>query len=305
MIHNLATKVQEFSAAFDAARQIWDIREGLHIDYQFLDSKPFDAIMFFTMYAHERPFSNPRYPVAHRIAILKTIGASDARETGVNDKFASKYYESTFAEAVWNEFKKLLRIEQRDEKTRKVMEKYTEGSVRTILEKLRENGEPNIINLLTSKTLKEAYEFLKELDGISHKIAALFLRDARSYFGGWDDAEDSDLYCVQPVDRWVKELAAMCWGDVDTSQNVEKVAIAIVKRCRDEGIDPIAFNKGAWFIGAHFQKLCSFFKIETTIRLSDTGALTTNAIYRFAPEIIKKAIETLGASEAAGEIYPL
>lgn len=305
MNHRLAVKVQEFSAAFDVARRVWDSREGLHIDYLFLDSKPFDAIMFFTMYAHERPFSNPRYPVAHRIAILRNIGASDVKEPSVNDKFANKYREPGFPNAVWNDFKTLLRIADRDEETRNRMEKYTKGPVRIILEKLKKNKEPNIIALLTSKTLREAYEFLKGIDGIGHKIAALFLRDARSYFGGWHDAKESDLYCVQPVDRWVRELAAMCWSDVDTEQNVEKVARDIVERCREQGIDPIAFNKGAWFVGAHFQKLCGFFNIETTLRLSDTGTLTTEAIQRLDPSIVKKAIETVGKGESAGEIYPL
>jgi len=66
----------------------------------------------------------------------------------------------------------------------------------------------------------------------------------------------------------------------------------------------MAFNKGAWLLGAHFQKLCGFFNIETMMRLSDTGALTTEAIYRFDPGIVKKAIETLGKAESAGEIYP-
>ena len=304
MNNRLAAKIQEFSAAFDTARRIWDSREGLYIDYQSLDSKPFDAIMFFTMYAHERPFSNPRYPVAHRMAILRSISASDAKEPGVNDKFASKYCEPGFADAVWNEFKTLLRIADKREETRKRMEKYTSGPVRTILEKLRENMEPNIVVLLTLMTLREAYEFLKKIDGISHKIAALFLRDVRSYFGGWQDAEESD-YCVQPVDRWVKELAAMCWSDVDTNQNSEKIARDIVRRCRKQGIDPIAFNKGAWLVGAHFQKLCSFFNIETTRRLSDTGTLAVEAIHRFDPNILRKAVETLGKAETAGEIYPL
>ncbi|MFW6118150.1 MAG: hypothetical protein ACOC6R_01480 [Chloroflexota bacterium] len=304
MNHELAIKVQEFSVAFDAARRIWDSREGLNIDYQFLDSKPFDAIMFFTMYAHERPFSNPRYPVAHRMAILRNIGASDAKEPSVNDKFANKYSEPGFPDAVWNEFKTLLRIADRDEETRKRMERYTKGSVQTILEKLKENDEPNIIVLLTSMRLEEAYEFLKKIDGISHKIAALFLRDVRSYFGGWHDTEESG-YCVQPVDRWVRELAAMCWSDVDIDQNPERIARDIVRRCRKQGINPIAFNKGAWFVGAHFQKLCSFFNIETTRRLSDTGTLTREAIHRFDPNVIKKAIETLGKAESAGEIYPL
>lgn len=302
MNDGLVLKIQEFSFAFDSARRIWDKREGLSIDYQFLDSKPFDAIMFFTMYAHERPFSNPRYPVAHRIAILKNIGASDAKEPGVNDKFSNKCRQPEFPEEVWDDFKTLLRIAERDEKTRKTMEKYTKGPVSTILEKL--NQQPNIIALLTSMTLREAYEFLKKIDGISHKIAALFLRDVYSYFGGWHDTEESG-YCLQPVDRWVRELAAMCWNDVNTDRNPEEIARDIVRRCRNQGIDPIAFNKGAWFVGANFQKLCNFFNIETTRRLSATGALAEETIHRFDANIVKKAIETVGKAESAGEIYPL
>jgi hypothetical protein len=301
---SLAINFRDFSVAFDAARRVWDSREGLYIDYQSLDSKPFDAISFFTMYAHERPFSNPRYAIAHRMAILRNIGAIDAREPGVNDKFANKYCEPGFPEAVWKDFKELLRIADRDKETRKRMAKYTKGPVRTILETLKENRKPSIVALLRSMTLRQAYELLKKIDGIGHKIAALFLRDVHSYSGGWHNAEESE-YCLQPVDRWVGKLAAMCWRDIDPRSNPEKMAKDIVIRCRKQGIDPIAFNKGAWFVGAHFQKLCSFSNIETTERLSDTGTLSPEAILRFDPHKVKKAIETLNKAERAGKIYPL
>ncbi|MBU2009131.1 MAG: hypothetical protein KJ624_04725 [Chloroflexi bacterium] len=301
----LAEKIQEFSSTFDAARRVWDRRAGLTIDYQALGSKPFDAMMFFTMYAHERPFSNPRYPVAHRIAILKSIGASDTRDPGVNAKFANKYDEPGFPQAVWSDFKRLLGVANRDEETRERMEKYTKGPVYAILEKLRDEEEPNVVTFLTSMTLRDAYEFLKRIDGIGHKIAALFLRDARSYFGGWHNAENSDLCCVQPVDRWVRELAKKCWSNVNTSQDAEKIAGEIVRHCLEQEIDPIAFNKGAWLLGAHFQKLCGFFNIETTMRLSDTGTLNYEAMDRFAPSVLRKAIEALGKAEDTGEVYPL
>ena len=303
MNEELVLKIQEFSAVFDTARRIWDTREGLSIDYQRLDSKPFDAIMFFTMYAHERPFSNPRYPVAHRIAILKNIGASDANQNNVNDVFSIKCREPGFPSAVWNDFKELLTIDERDkEKTRRTIEKYTKGSVSTILEKLNEQS--SIVALLTSMRLREAYEFLKKIDGISHKIAALFLRDISSYYGGWDNADEKDLYCLQPVDRWVKELAKMCWDDV-IDKEPEKMAKDILTRFQNKRKDSIDFNKGAWFVGAHFQKLCNFSNIETTMRLSLKGGLTEGTILKFDANDVNKAIGTLGMAESNREIYPL
>jgi hypothetical protein len=299
---SLARRVEEFSGAFDVARPIWDRRQGLCIDYRFLSSKPFDALMFFTLYAHERPFANPRYPVAHRIAILKAIGASDAKGASVNRKHARRYCEPGFAQAVWKEFKTLLTQDEGKEEARKTLKnlkKYTRGPVLGILKMLTDERQPNIVVLLTSMKLREAYELLNHIDWIGHKIAALFLRDVRGYCGGWPQAEEGDLFCLQPVDRWVGRLAVKCWEDLKEEKNPEKMAREIVKRCGKEGVDPIRFNKGAWLLGAHSQKLCGFFNIRTTMRLSDMGTL----IDRFDPSMLKKAIETLGKAENAAEVY--
>lgn len=295
-------KVAEFSKAFSATGRIWEARDGLCIDYPALDKKPFDAIMFFTKYAHERPFTNPRHPIAHRISILKAIGVSDAKDPSANDKFAAKYCEPGFAEKVWDEFALLMKIADKHKETRKTIEKYTQGPVQTILEKLKEAEQPSIVALLTSKPLEEAYRFLKKIDGISHKIAALFLRDVSCSFGGWDKPERRHFYCLQPVDRWVRVVAERCWENIAGIKDVEKVAKAIVECCRVQGIDPIDFNKGAWFLGANFQKLCGFFRIDTTMRLPD---LNTRAIEKFDLAELERAIETLGRAKSPERIYPL
>ena len=162
------------------------------------------------------------------LPIALVCANSNLRVVGidVNDKFSIKCRESKFPSAVWSDFKNILGIDQRNVITRKVIEKYTKGSVFTILENLDE--QPSIVALLTSMKLRDAYEFLKRLDGISHKIAALFLRDISSYFGGWRDVEEKDLYCLHPVDRWVKELAKICWNDLKDKEP-EKIAKDVLR----------------------------------------------------------------------------
>lgn len=293
----MASKVQEFGGCFDVARPIWDRREGVQVNYQLLESRPFDALMFFTMYAHERPQADPRYPVAHRMAVLRAIGVSDATEANVNEQFANRFRKDKgFPEAVWSEFEKCLKMDDRVPK-----ESYTVGPVRRVLEKLQEAGEPNLVVLLRSKKLKEAYNFLLGIHGgIGHKIAALFLRDVWGYAGPWPNTPESDLYCVQPVDRWVEFWARKCWPAVDWPQNREEVARLIVGRCLADRIDTVAFNKGAWFVGAHFQKLCGFFNIPIAKRLS-----YTEAVADFDPGIVRQAIAALLSSETSCRTFPV
>jgi len=195
MNRSLAHKLAEFGRCFNAAKPVWDRRHGLPIDriddYRQLVNKPLEALMLFTTVAHERPYASPKYPVAHRMAILKAIGASDIRNTGVNKKFSEKLLsDGNFPDEVWRDFKELAEIEtKRDEQQsnkQNIKEKYTKGPVVRILQELKAKREPNLILYLQSKKLEDAYNFLKDkkqIGGIGHKIAALFLRDVWDYVG--------------------------------------------------------------------------------------------------------------------------
>jgi len=122
-------------------------------------------------------------------------------------------------------------------------------------------GEANIITLLGRKDVKNARNLLrgktehgkrKEMKGIGDKLSAFIMRDFHAFFGLWENdlRKDHKNYIhLQPVDRWVRKISEIIW-DVKLSNNHDKAAEEIVKRCGEEGINPVCYNQGAWFIGA-------------------------------------------------------
>lgn len=298
MVECLASKVEQFGQCFKAARPVWDGREGVHIDYDALESKPFDALMFFTMYAHERPQANPRYKVAHRMAVLRTIGVIDTTPD-VNERFRHTFERNGgFALAVWQNFRQCL---SEDDTNPMLNETYTKGAVRLILERLKKESQPNVVFWLRSKELEDAYYTLSRLGGgIGHKIAALFLRDVWYFVGEWSSYDKTNLFCIQPVDIWVERWARRCWPGINWPGDREKTAKLITECCRGDGINPVLFNMGAWFIGSHFQRLCSFFQVPVSHRFDYQGALDT-----FDSALVNRGIRNLASSEGNGQTFPL
>jgi hypothetical protein len=296
MNKHLASKVEQFGQCFTSARPVWDDREGVHIDYNCLESKPFDALMFFTMYAHERPQANPRYKFAHRMAILKTIGLRQITPN-VNEHFRDTFErKKDFAHRVWQAFEICLSTDDTIPN-----ETYTKGAVRLVLEKMKSESQPNIVLWLRSKKLQDAYHTLSRLGGgIGIKIAALFLRDIWRFVGEWSNYDKSELYCIQPVDIWVERWAKRCWPEIEWPNNREKIAKRICKACQEDGIDPVSFNMGAWLIGSHFQRLCSFFQVPMLDRFDYRATLNI-----FDPTIVNQAIQYLAISEGDRKMFPL
>ena len=210
------------------------------------------AIFLFTTYAHERQGSNPRFPLFHRVALIKSLDGRKFNKVLLEDE--------QFPESVWNEFKMMAK---------KPNKRITQGIVKHILEKMRNEGEPNLIRLLREKTLLKAYTWLKGVKGIGPKLASFFLRDLWSFIGPWKNTATQDLYCVQPIDRWVQFWAKECWPqtkfpllkDAPSDTRVENFAKKVIQVYFQNDIDPISFNKGAWFVGSHFDNLCFYFKV--------------------------------------------
>jgi hypothetical protein len=56
--------------------------------------------------------------------------------------------------------------------------------------------------------------------------------------------------CLQPVDVWVRRIARKA-GIAGLADSDVAIRSGILKACRDEGVSPIGFNQGAWYIGYH------------------------------------------------------
>ncbi|MEM2935507.1 MAG: hypothetical protein QXF32_04000, partial [Candidatus Thermoplasmatota archaeon] len=110
---------------------------------------------------------------------------------------------------------------------------------------------------MDGKDLVSANKFLLNIKGIGNKVSALILRDFHCFLKLWriqDEVPDEEKYRLQyrfqPVDRWVERFSNLCWKDKKWSNKHDENAKLIVECCYTEGINPISFNQGAWFVGS-------------------------------------------------------
>lgn len=247
MSFSLARKLCDFAACYDLSHRIWMKRVGLTRDDKELVNDSFQAMIFYTTYIHERQGSNPRFPLYHREALKRAINGKNFNDLLLSDV--------AFPKRVWNDFLEMTEG--------KANSKITEGVVLDVLNEMRNEHQTNIINLLRNRNLFEAFRWLDKIRGIGSKLASFFLRDIWSFIGEWTNTPGRYLFCLQPIDRWVRFWSMKCWSDVDWASNSKDITFAetVTKRCLDAEIDPVAFNKGAWFAGSHFGELAWFFRV--------------------------------------------
>lgn len=85
---------------------------------------------------------------------------------------------------------------------------------------------------------------------VGDKIASFYLRDVVSLFQLESDIIYECLFCLQPVDVWVRKLAKKT-GIVSNSATDEQIQEAIIQLCQKQDCSPLLFNQGAWYLG-HF-----------------------------------------------------
>jgi len=88
---------------------------------------------------------------------------------------------------------------------------------------------------------------LQDIRQIGPKVAAFFLRDLVAVLRLQSHLTAEDYVVLQPIDTWVEQVAkrlaiqpAKCG-----------LALSLVGACQECGVDPIRFNQGAWYVGAH------------------------------------------------------
>lgn len=92
----------------------------------------------------------------------------------------------------------------------------------------------------------EVAQVSKELHSIisvGDKIASFFLRDTVFVYDLDSYLKAEDYHYVMPIDTWVRQVA--------DKLEMKPDAKAIAVRCQENGVSPIKFNQGAWYLGSH------------------------------------------------------
>ncbi len=91
------------------------------------------------------------------------------------------------------------------------------------------------------------YGELDDIWQVGPKITAFFLRDLVAVLNLQSRLTSADYRFLQPIDTWIERIARR----LNIQAGPEGLAAAIVNKCQQEGVDPIRFNQGAWYLGAH------------------------------------------------------
>ena len=84
---------------------------------------------------------------------------------------------------------------------------------------------------------------LHNIVSVGDKIAAFFLRDTVFVYDLETYLKPEDYYYVVPIDTWV--------GKVADKLGIEANAKAIAIACQQNGVSPVKFDQGAWYLGSH------------------------------------------------------
>ncbi|MHB8539594.1 MAG: HhH-GDP family DNA glycosylase [Candidatus Acidiferrales bacterium] len=289
----LPSHIEKFADCFDLLQRHSAVRCGLEKEaLDHLTERPLDAMIFWTLYAHERAGRNPKFQFFHRAALYKSLG-HEKYETGLNQPYAQELLKEDFAERVWGNFCSMT--------NGKTNEKLTRGPVRDTLEKLRKESSPNLVARLLNLGMPDARKWLLPLKGVGPKIASFFLRDCFSF--SHEPIPSEQQWLAQPVDRWVLFWADKAWPTekLPEIRKHDDQAKRITESCQEMGVNPIAFNKGAWFLGAHYSDIRLLYGLpESAEVLSDYA---TNVL-KFGPEKIIAAMDAFRRALRESDMLP-
>jgi len=289
----LAQKLCEFAPCYDLAHRIWMRQLGLDESGRELVNDAYGAMIFYTAYVHERQGSNPRFPLYHREALRRGLDGKQFDDVLLSDV--------DFPKRVWNYFLSFAQP--------KPNRKITAGVVYQILDKMRDEQQPNLISLLRSKSILSAFNWLNSVGGIGPKLASFFLRDVWSFIEAWENTPKDNLFCLQPIDRWIIFWARKCWSDANWASNTIKLesysakvrfAKSLTSECLRFEIDPVSFNKGAWFVGSHFEEISRFCDIHEEMQID-----MSKCVLSFAQQKVLEGIEEFNECDKRQNVFPV
>jgi len=119
--------------------------------------------------------------------------------------------------------------------------------------------------------IKQHYASLLGIRQVGDKVASFYLRDLVSLYELSGFIDDASAFCLQPVDVWVRRIAHTA-GIAGPTEKDPAIRNGILKACREEGISPLVFDQGAWYMGYHaFELLLELLAEEGEEPLSAGG----------------------------------
>ena len=105
---------------------------------------------------------------------------------------------------------------------------------------------------IKNKEVERLYKKLIDIRYVGPKTAPLFIRDTVSVHHLEDYLSDEDYIFVQPIDTWVWQISKAIGLSAKNHEDLKKV---IVDWCLVNGVNPIKFNQGLWYLGTHSLEL--------------------------------------------------
>jgi hypothetical protein len=107
------------------------------------------------------------------------------------------------------------------------------------------------VDEIKSTKLKNEYKDLQSIFQIGPKIASMYLRDIVTLYDLNSYIPIDEFQFLQPIDTWVKKIARQLTIIDENEKKDGKIREKIVKACNENGISPLDFNSGAWYMGTH------------------------------------------------------
>ena len=108
------------------------------------------------------------------------------------------------------------------------------------------------ISEIENKEIKRLYKKLTDIRYVGPKTAPLFIRDTVLIHHLEEYLRDEDYIFVQPIDTWVWQISEAIGLSAKNHEDLKKV---IVDWCLANGVNPIKFNQGLWYLGTHSLEL--------------------------------------------------
>jgi hypothetical protein len=234
-------KIAKTLASFAPVYQNAILKQQPNVEKQF-NENPADnyfALEFFlSHYAYERQGSPKAYP---KIAKQTIETIFQGKLKNVNSDQPTK---------AWKKFKKIAANDFNGINTNEKLNPMncSNGVLKIMVLKEVTNIANHVKKqIIKEKKIRKAHEFIDSITGIGPKIASFYLRDI-VYLADLKEEQIEDQFYLQPMDTWLEQAYILIEGK--KSENREKKQDTFVKLCEQADCSPIAFNQGAWLVGA-------------------------------------------------------